>query len=139
MHIRPFRLSDHQAVSHLLSTVLSEECCHETMEALARQLSLDSELVLVAVDDQQRACGVIIGTVDHHYGFYYRLAVDWPYQGKGYGKALITALGERFMKRNVRKIWVAADEHNRPVLPLYESFGYYPWDKPVQMLKIVNG
>jgi len=43
------------------------------------------------------------------------------------------------MKRNVPKRWVAADEHNRPVLPLYESFGYYPWDKPVQMLKIVNG
>ena len=48
MKIRSFQLSDYRQVAELLEEVLSEECCEETMGAFARQLSWDSELVLVA-------------------------------------------------------------------------------------------
>lgn len=48
MHVRSFQLSDYRPVTQLLESVLTEECYEQTMEAFGRQLSWDSELVLVA-------------------------------------------------------------------------------------------
>lgn len=139
MQVRSFRLSDYAEVIELLSRTLSEACFDETMEAFARQLSLDSDLVLVAQVNQQIA-GVVIGTIDNHEGYYYRLAVHQQHRGKGIGKTLISAMRQRFTNRKVQKIMVTADQHNQPILPLYESLGYSPCcEKTIRNLKIVNG
>jgi len=55
---------------------------------------------------------------------YYRIAVATEYQRKGIGKALIEAMKQRFLQRNVKKIMVTVDVHNEIVLPVYESAGY---------------
>lgn len=140
MMVRSFQLSDYQHVTSLLETVLTEECYEQTMEAFARQLSWDSELVVVAVDGSE-VTGIIIGTIDNHKGYYYRIAVHPEHQRKGIGKALIRALRQRFEQRNVTKIMIAADEHNEPILPLYESLGYVAADffRSFQKLSIVAG
>jgi ribosomal protein S18 acetylase RimI-like enzyme len=75
MQIRSFQLSDYRFVAELLQEVLSEECCEETMVAFARQLSWDSELVLVA-ESAGRIVGVLIGTIDGQKGYVYRIAVQ---------------------------------------------------------------
>ena len=106
-----------------METVLSESCYEETKEAFARQLGWDSDLILVAEAEGEIA-GVIIGTIDHNRGYYYRVAVHPDHQRKGYGKALIAALKIRFEQRKVTQIMVAADEHNEKILSLYESMGY---------------
>lgn len=123
MFVRSFRLSDYIEVKQLLSSVFSEECYEDTMEALAKQLSWDSELVLVAELDR-RIVGMIIGTIDNDQGYYYRIAVARDFRGRGIGKTLIQAMKKRFQVRQVRRILVSVDAHNEPILPLYESLGY---------------
>ncbi|MFC5649818.1 GNAT family N-acetyltransferase [Paenibacillus solisilvae] len=140
MNVRSFQLSDYRPVTELLETVLSEECYELTMEAFARQLSWDSELVLVAAIDDEIA-GMIIGTIDNNKGYYYRIAVHPDYQRQGLGKRLIESLRTRFEQRNVTKIMITADEHNEPILSLYESLGYATNDffRSFQKLSIVAG
>ncbi|KRF23114.1 GNAT family N-acetyltransferase [Paenibacillus sp. Soil787] len=123
MHVRSFQLGDTTSVKTLLQDVLSETCYEETIEAFARQLSWDTELVLIAQEEEQ-VVGLIIGTIDNNNGYYYRIAVATEYQRKGIGKALIEAMKQRFVQRNVKKIMVTVDVHNEMVLPVYESAGY---------------
>ncbi len=125
MYVRSFQLSDYVSVTSILEEVLTEVCYEITMEAFARQLSWDSEMVLIAIEND-RVVGIIIGTIDHNTGYYYRIAVASEYQRKGIGKALITALKQRFLQRGVKRIQVSVDAHNELVLPVYESAGYSP-------------
>lgn len=140
MLVRPFQLSDYAEIGRLLKDVLSEACYAETMEALMRQLSWDSDLVLVAVKDGNLV-GVIVGTIDKNQGYYYRIAVDTNHQRRGVGKALVVGLKQRFLRRGVSRIVVTVDEHNEPILPLYEKAGYNSRDfvRSVRHLRIVSG
>lgn len=122
MQIRTFQLSDYRLVSELLTVALSEECCEETMSALSRQLSWDSELVLVALKDNEIA-GVMIGTIDQSKGYVYRVAVHPDRRRQGVGRGLVTAMNARFRQRNVHKVFVAVDKHNELLLPFYQSVG----------------
>ena len=140
MIVRSFRLSDYSEVKQLLADVLSEQCYEDTMEALANQLSWDSETVMVA--EQQHShevIGVIIGTIDNNNGYFYRIAVRNDHQRKGVGKAMIEALKKRFILRNVNKIMISVDVHNEAVIPLYQSLGYTANDfLPHKRLRIVG-
>jgi len=140
MHVRSFQLSDYRPVSELMEAVLSELCYEETMEAFSRQLKWDSELVLIAAQDEQ-IVGIIIGTIDRNRGYYYRVAVHPDHQRMGIGKTLIGALKQRFEQRNVTQILITADEHNEPILSLYESMGYRAQDffRSIGKLAIVAG
>ncbi|WP_166245544.1 GNAT family N-acetyltransferase [Paenibacillus turpanensis] len=122
MYIRSFQLSDSAPVTELLREVLTEECCQETMAALTRQLSWDSELVVVAVEDELPV-GIIIGTIEEGDGYFYRIAVHTDYQRRGIGRSLAKALQARFEQRKVKSVKVTADEHNEPILPLYAAVG----------------
>jgi len=109
------------------------------MDAFANQLTLDSELVLVAEENEQ-VVGVIIGTIDNNQGYYYRIAVEKSSQRKGIGKKLIQVMKKQFEKRKVKKILVTADMHNQPILPLYESLGYHATDfSQSNKLRIISG
>ncbi|OXM14037.1 GNAT family N-acetyltransferase [Paenibacillus herberti] len=140
MQVRSFQLADYRAVTSLLQSVLSEDCYDETKEALSRQLSWDSDLVLIAQDGDQ-VTGIIIGTIDNNRGYYYRVAVHSDYRGRGIAKGLISGLRSRFEQRNVSKILVTADKHNEPVLTFYSSLGFEPSDfyHSFQKLSIVAG
>ena len=141
MVVRPFRLSDHASISALLEEVLSEECYRETIEAFAKQLTLDPDLILVSVVNGEIA-GVIIGTIDErNQGYYYRVAVASRYQRRGIGKSLIHALRQRFIRRKVSKILITVDAHNEPILPVYQSVGYDDnhFSRSFRHLRIVSG
>ncbi|MBN2982054.1 MULTISPECIES: GNAT family N-acetyltransferase [Cohnella] len=125
MKIRTFQLSDYRSVSDLLEVSLSEECCKETLKALARQLSWDSELVLVA-EEEEEILGVMIGTIDKQNGYVYRIAVHPDHRRRGVGRSLVTALNARFRQRNVLKVLVAVDKHNEHLQPFYERLGDAP-------------
>lgn len=140
MRIRPFRLSDCTAVTQLLDDVLSETCYTVTMDAFANQLSLDSDLVLVA-EEKEDIIGVIIGTIDNNNGYYYRVAVDRNHRRKGVGKRLVQSMRRLFEQRKVKNILVTVDEHTEPILFLYESLGYSSEDftHSTHKLKIIAG
>lgn len=139
-YVRSFQLSDYASVTGLFHEVLSDSCYEETMEAFGRQLSWDSELVLVA-ESQQQIVGVIIGTIDNNNGYYYRIAVIGSQRRKGIGRALIQGLQKKFNQRKVKKVLVNVDHHNEPILPFYESLGYRAADflRAAGQLSIVNG
>ncbi|WP_020619681.1 GNAT family N-acetyltransferase [Paenibacillus daejeonensis] len=140
MHVRSFQLSDYRPLTRLLEVSLTEACYEQTMEAFARQLSWDSELVLVASKDND-IVGMIIGTIDNNKGYYYRIAVHPDYQRQGIAKSLIQSLRQRFEQRGVSKIMITADEYNEPILSLYESMGFAAKDfmRSIQKLSIVAG
>ncbi|OPA75561.1 GNAT family N-acetyltransferase [Paenibacillus selenitireducens] len=140
MDVRSFQLSDYMQVTQLFEEALSETCYEQTMEAFARQLSWDSDLVLVHHQDGE-VKGAIIGTIDNNHGCYYRLAVHPEARNQGVGKSLITAMQQRFEGRNVKKICIAGDEHNEPILPLFASMGFGAASvlQAFQKLRIVTG
>lgn len=124
MRIRSFQLSDVNQVMELLQVALSEDCYEDTKRAFARQLSWDSELIMIAeVDDE--IVGALIGTIDKKdLGCIYRIAIHPDYRRRGAGKSLVAAMEQRFQQRNVHRIMIAGDEHNKAVMPLYEAMGY---------------
>lgn len=141
MNIRSVKLSDYVTINQLLRESLSEDCYEETIEAFGRQLSWDSDLVLVAEKDHQ-IVGAIIGTIDNNKGYYYRIVVAEGYQRQGIGSSLVNVLKSRFVQRNVKKIFIAADEHNEYSLPLFLALGYVASDffkSTIKKLSIVSG
>lgn len=123
MHVRSFQLSDATRANELLQVALSEECYENTIEPFSRQLSWDSDLIMVAEEDEQ-IVGALIGTIEHNHGCYYRIAIHPDYRRRGIGKALITAMEGRFQQRKVSRILISGDEHNKAAMPLYEAMGY---------------
>jgi ribosomal protein S18 acetylase RimI-like enzyme len=122
MRVRSFQLSDHRSVEALLEQVLCDECLEETREALMRQLSWDSDLVLVAEHDET-VIGVLIGTVEGHEGYIYRIEVHPDYRRQGVGNALIQAVNVRFRQRNIRQVLAAVDKHHPDFASFYQSVG----------------
>lgn len=145
MNVRSFCLSDYLPATQLLKASLSDECCEKTLEAFARQLSLDGELVLVAEHEEcsgeQTIVGLAIGTIDQNNGYYYRLAVHPGYRYQGVGKALVAGLEQKFQQRRVKNIMIAVDEHSEVVLPWFEALGYGAKDilRSLSKLRIVAG
>lgn len=145
MNVRSFRLSDYLPATKLLKESLSNECCEKTLEAFARQLSLDGELVLIAeheeASEERAIVGLVIGTVDRNNGYYYRLAVHPDYRNRGVGKALVAGLEQKFQQRRVKNIMIAVDEHTEVVLPWFEALGYGAKDmlRSLSQLRIVAG
>ncbi|WP_138494942.1 GNAT family N-acetyltransferase [Paenibacillus pinistramenti] len=123
MRVRSFQLSDVTKVTDLLQVSLSEECYEDTRRAFARQLSFDSELIMV-VEEEEGIIGALIGTIDQNLGCIYRVAVHPEHRRRGVGKALVQAMEQRFQQRNVSSIMIAGDEHNKAAMPLYEAMGY---------------
>ncbi|WP_211748377.1 GNAT family N-acetyltransferase [Paenibacillus sp. Marseille-Q4541] len=123
MNIRSFQLSDANRVTELLQVALSEDCFENTMGPFARQLSWDSDLIMVAEEDGELV-GALIGTIDQNQGYIYRIAVHPDARRRGVGKALVKAVEQRFHQRKVSRVWVAGDEHNKAAMPLYEAMGY---------------
>ena len=123
MNIRSFQLSDANRVTELLQVALSEDCYENTMGPFARQLSWDSDLIMVAEKDGELV-GALIGTIDQNQGYIYRIAIHPDARRRGVGKALVKAVEKRFEQRKVTRVWVAGDEHNKVAMPLYEAMGY---------------
>ncbi len=140
MTVRSFQLSDYAPLTNLFREVLSDECYEETMEAFARQLSWDSDMVMVATY-QNEVAGAIIGTIDDNKAYYYRIAVASGYRRKGIGRALIQGLKKRFEQRKVKRVLVTLDTHNHAVVPFYQSLGFDQADfqTSVRELSIVGG
>ena len=123
MNIRSFQLSDANRVTELLQVALSEDCYENTIGPFARQLSWDSDLIMVAEKDGELV-GALIGTIDQNQGYIYRIAIHPDARRRGVGKALVKAVEKRFEQRKVTRVWVAGDEHNKVAMPLYEAMGY---------------
>lgn len=123
MLIRSFRLGDYIYITKIWKETRLEQTETESLDALAKQLAWDSELVLIA-EDEGNVVGVIVGTIDGTRGYFYRLAVDPSQQGKGIGRKLVEALEKRFIQKGVTRIFIMVNQDNTKVVPFYHSLGY---------------
>lgn len=123
VHIRSFRLGDYIYITKIWKETGLEQTETESLDALAKQLAWDSELVLIA-EDEGKVAGVIVGTIDGSRGYFYRLAVEPEYQGRGIGRKLVEALEKRFCQKGVTRIFIMVNQDNTSVVPFYHSLGY---------------
>ncbi|AJS61288.1 GNAT family N-acetyltransferase [Paenibacillus sp. IHBB 10380] len=123
MHVRSFQLSDCNLVTELLQVALSEDCFENTIQPFSRQLSWDSDLIMVAEEDGE-IVGALIGTIENNRAYYFRIAIHPDYRRQGIGKTLVSAMEQRFQQRKVSHIMIAGDEQNQAVMPFFEAMGY---------------
>lgn len=123
MLIRSFRLGDYSAIMRIWQETGLDRSDSESLDALAKQLSWDSELVMVAELDGE-VVGVVVGTIDGTYAYFYRLAVLPRCQGSGIGRKLVEALENRFRQRGVHRVLIMVNQDNPGVLPFYYALGY---------------
>ncbi|UFJ41280.1 GNAT family N-acetyltransferase [Brevibacillus humidisoli] len=123
MVIRSFRLGDYAAITRIWQETGLEQTESESLDALAKQLSWDSELVMVAEEDGE-VVGVVVGTIDGTRAYFYRLAVHPAKQGSGIGRLLVEAIENRFRQRGVSQVSIMVNQENTKVLPFYNSLGY---------------
>jgi ribosomal protein S18 acetylase RimI-like enzyme len=121
--IRSFRLGDYAYITRIWEETGLEQTETETLDALAKQLAWDSELVMIA-EYEGEVAGVIVGTIDGTRGYFYRLAVNPKLQGKGIGRKLVEALEKRFKERGVTRVFIMVNQDNKKVLPFYSLLGY---------------
>jgi ribosomal protein S18 acetylase RimI-like enzyme len=123
MLIRSFRLGDYAAIMRIWQETGLDGKETESLDALAKQLSWDSELVMVA-EQEGKVVGVVVGTIDGTRAYFYRLAVLPEHQGSGIGRKLVEALENRFRQRGVNRVLIMVNQDNTEVLPFYHSLGY---------------
>jgi ribosomal protein S18 acetylase RimI-like enzyme len=123
MLIRSFRLGDYAAIMRIWQETGLEETETESLDALAKQLAWDSDLVMVAEQDGQ-VVGVVVGTIDGTRAYFYRLAVLPSMQRTGIGRNLVEAIEKRFRQRGVNRVLIMVNQDNPEVLPFYHSLGY---------------
>ncbi|WP_047152376.1 GNAT family N-acetyltransferase [Aneurinibacillus tyrosinisolvens] len=123
MLIRSFRLGDYAHISTIWQETGLEQTETETLDALAKQLAWDSELVMIA-EYEDKVAGVIVGTIDGARGYFYRLAVNPAYQNLGIGRKLVEALEKRFKEKGVTRVFIMVNQDNKKVIPFYSSMGY---------------
>ncbi|GEN33880.1 MULTISPECIES: GNAT family N-acetyltransferase [Aneurinibacillus] len=123
MLIRSFRLGDYVHITRIWQETGLEQTETETLDALAKQLAWDSDLVMIA-EYEGEVAGVIVGTIDGTRGYFYRLAVNPALQGRGIGRKLVEALEKRFKERGVTRVFIMVNQDNKKVLPFYSLLGY---------------
>lgn len=123
MLIRSFRLGDYVHITRIWQDTGLEQTETETLDALAKQLAWDSDLVMIA-EHEGEVAGVIVGTIDGTRGYFYRLAVNPALQGMGIGRKLVEALEKRFEERGVTRVFIMVNQDNKKVLPFYQQLGY---------------
>jgi len=95
----------------------------DTKEETALILNRNPELFLIG-KEKDKIIAVVIGAFDGRRGYVHHLAVDPKYQKKGYGKAIMDDLIERFRKKKVHKIHLFIQKENRDVLDFYSKKGW---------------
>ncbi len=83
----------------------------------------------------ERLVGSVLGGYDGRRALIHHLAVISDQQGNGYGRALMSEVEKRLMKRGVVKIsfWVKSD--NKRVISFYEKEGFHVRDDLLTMSK----
>lgn len=95
----------------------------DTKEEIAMILDRNPELFLIG-KEEEKIVAVVIGAFDGRRGYVHHLAVDPNYQEKGYGKAIMDDLIERFRIKKVHKIHLFIEKYNKKVVDFYSNQGW---------------
>ncbi len=107
-HIRPLALSDAAAAFALWQEVGLHPSRSDTLEALARMIERDPELILVA-EENGKIIGTVWGGFDGRRGWIYRLAVAASHRGQKLGKRLMDEVEQRLKAKGCEKVNLLID------------------------------
>ncbi len=125
MNIRAFNVNDTDAVVALWERCGVTRPWNDPRLDIARKLTVQPELFLVAERD-----GMIVGTVmagfDGHRGWVNYLAVEPERQGAGLGRELMTTVERSLEALGCPKLSLQVRAENETALGFYRALGYQP-------------
>jgi len=132
MNIEKFKMQHYHDIVELWRRAGIGVGSSDTKDEIAAVLKRNPELFLIG-KEKEKVVAVIIGAFDGRRGYVHHLAVDPNYQKKGYGKAMINDLMERFRKKKVHKIHLFIEKLNKGVMDFYSKHGWEIRDDLIMM------
>ncbi|MFX0010759.1 MAG: GNAT family N-acetyltransferase [Candidatus Hermodarchaeota archaeon] len=132
MKIENFNLQHYHEVLELWKKAGIAIGSSDSIEETALILERNPDLFLVG-KEQEKIIAVVIGAFDGRRGYVHHLAVDPDYQRKGYGKAIMNELTERFKQKRIQKIHLFIQKENKKVLDFYNKQGWEVRDDIIMM------
>jgi ribosomal protein S18 acetylase RimI-like enzyme len=123
MIIRPFEVSDTDAVVRLWETCGLTRPWNDPRKDIQRKLTTQPDLFLVGTDDSAVIATAMVG-FDGHRGWIYYLAVDPDARGHGRARELIADAEQLLTELGCPKIMLMVRSSNLAVVDLYERLGY---------------
>lgn len=123
MDIRPFALTDQEAVIHLWHQCGLTRPWNDPVKDIQRKLNVQPELFLVGEIHGQVVASAMAG-YDGHRGSVFYLAVAPEHQKVGYGRELMQKIEELLIDLGCPKLNIVVRSTNEQVLAFYESLGY---------------
>jgi len=122
-HIRAFQPADTDQVVALWDACGLSRPWNDARADIARKLTVQPELFLVAVDDD-RVVGTTMAGYDGHRGWLYYVGTDPDRRGEGIASALIARAEELLTALGCPKVNLMVREGNEGVLDFYATHGY---------------
>ncbi len=133
LFVRSYDPADQEAVVRLWNDCGLVVPWNDPVKDIARKLSVQKELFLVAVNE-----GKLVGTVmagyEGHRGWINYLAVFPAQQRKGLGRRLMQEAEKRLLALGCPKINLLVRQSNSPVIDFYRHLGFSP-DEAVSLGK----
>ena len=126
MRIRDFRMEDYEQVMSIWSdcSLPLKPNGRDSRERIEREIRGTQCNFLVAVDDDARVVGTILGTHDGRKGWINRLAVVPERRGEGIARTLMVASEEWLMSQGIGIFACLIEGHNPAVMGMVEHLGY---------------
>ena len=123
MEIRSFALGDEHAVVSLWQECNLTRPWNDPRKDIARKLTVQPELFLVAVADG-RLIGTVMAGYDGHRGWVNYLAVAPAYRRRGYARALMERIEARLLEMGCPKLSLLVRTSNIESVAFYRHLGY---------------
>ena len=122
--IRPFMLLDSEAVIKIWQACDLVRPWNDPHKDIARKMTVNPELFLVAEVDGQLA-GTVMGGYEGHRGWINYLAVLPAFQKQGIGRALMEDVEAKLLALGCPKINLQVRSGNTAVIQFYGHLGYH--------------
>ncbi|MFT4213584.1 MAG: GNAT family acetyltransferase [Microbacterium sp.] len=127
LRIRAFDPADTESVVALWRDAGLTRPWNDPHQDIARKLTVQPELFLVAADDGAGVVGTVMAGYDGHRGWLYYLASAPDRRGEGIGRRLVAAAEERLIALGCPKVQLMVRPENDGVRGFYEELGYEPF------------
>lgn len=124
MKIRTFSVADTEAVIALWEAAGLTRPWNDPHLDIARKLTVQPELFVVAVDDKERIVGSVIAGYDGHRGWMNYLATAPDQRGIGIGRALVEHVEHALTAMGCPKVNLQVRTGNERTIDFYRHLGY---------------
>jgi len=123
MKIREFKIDDYPIVRDLWQAAGLILRPGDELEDVKLKLQRDSDLFLVAIQDDM-IVGSVMGGWDGRRGWIYHLAVKPEHQRKGIGVGLVREVEKRLVAKGARKVNAQVYKWNEQSSEFFKAIGY---------------